>query len=66
MSIGKRLTKAREGIDREKLYPLADAIKLVKERATSKSRAQQIRALKSSRTWRIGSAFLKPLSIFKR
>ena len=26
MSIGKRLKKAREGVDREKLYPLADAI----------------------------------------
>ena len=30
------MKKAREGIDREKLYPLADAIKMVKERATSK------------------------------
>src|SRR5882724_11805634 len=36
MAIGKRLTKAREGVDREKLYPLADAIKMVKERAKSK------------------------------
>lgn len=36
MAIGKRLKKAREGIDRQKLYPLAEAIKLVKERATSK------------------------------
>ncbi|WP_298276509.1 50S ribosomal protein L1 [uncultured Bradyrhizobium sp.] len=36
MSIGKRLQKAREGVDREKLYPLADAIKMVKERAKSK------------------------------
>src|SRR5918911_5442702 len=36
MAIGKRLNKAREGIDREKLYPLADAIKLVKERAKAK------------------------------
>src|SRR4051795_2722492 len=36
MAIGKRLKKAREGINREKLYPLADAIKMVKERATSK------------------------------
>src|SRR6201982_1669879 len=35
-AIGKRLKKAREGVDREKLYPLADAIKMVKERATSK------------------------------
>src|SRR6187399_3472252 len=36
MAIGKRLNKAREGIDREKLYPLADAIKMVKERAKAK------------------------------
>jgi large subunit ribosomal protein L1 len=36
MAIGKRLKKAREGVDREKLYPLKDAIKMVKERAKSK------------------------------
>jgi large subunit ribosomal protein L1 len=36
MAIGKRLTKARECVDREKLYSIADAIKMVKERATSK------------------------------
>src|SRR6202795_1296567 len=36
MANGKRLKKAREGGDREKLYPLADAIKMVKERAKSK------------------------------
>src|SRR4051812_20658296 len=36
MAIGKRLKKASEGVDREKLYPLADAIKMVKERAKSK------------------------------
>src|SRR5881398_2436156 len=36
MAIGKRLKKAREGVDREKAYPLADAIKMVKERAKSK------------------------------
>ena len=36
MAIGKRLKKAREGIDREKLYPVAEAIKMVKERAKSK------------------------------
>src|ERR1700732_593833 len=36
MAIGKRLKKAREGVDREKLYPLVDAIKMVKERAKSK------------------------------
>src|SRR6202158_2690090 len=36
MAIGKRLKKAREGVDREKLYPLAEAVKMVKERAKSK------------------------------
>ena len=36
MAIGKKLIKAREGINREKLYSLADAIKMVKERAKSK------------------------------
>jgi large subunit ribosomal protein L1 len=36
MAIGKRLKKAREGVDREKLYTLVDAIKMVKERAKSK------------------------------
>src|SRR6266571_1322915 len=36
MTIGKRLKKAREGVDREKLYPLTEAIKMVKERAKSK------------------------------
>src|SRR5271156_3980142 len=36
MAIGNRLKQAREGVDREKLYPLADAIKMVKERAKSK------------------------------
>jgi large subunit ribosomal protein L1 len=34
--IGKRTVAAREGIDRTKLYPLTDAIKFVKERATAK------------------------------
>jgi large subunit ribosomal protein L1 len=34
--IGKRSTAAREGIDREKLYPLAEAVNLVKERAKAK------------------------------
>jgi large subunit ribosomal protein L1 len=33
---GKRVRNAREGIDREKLYPLNDAIKMVKERAVAK------------------------------
>ena len=36
MATGKRLKKAREGINREKLYSLKDAIKMVKERAKSK------------------------------
>ena len=36
MSVGKRLKKAREGVDREKLYSLPEAVKLVKERAKAK------------------------------
>ena len=32
----KRLNKAREGIDRIKLYPVGDAVALVKERASAK------------------------------
>src|SRR6202140_4050241 len=36
MTIGKRLKKAREGVDREKLYSLAEAVKMVKERAKAK------------------------------
>jgi large subunit ribosomal protein L1 len=36
MPHGKRTLKAREGIDREKLYLLDDAVKLVKERAKAK------------------------------
>ena len=36
MAIGKRLKKAREGVDREKMYPLDQAIKMVKERAKAK------------------------------
>src|SRR5262249_49748602 len=36
MAIGKRLKKAREGVDREKMYPLPEAIKMVKERAKAK------------------------------
>jgi large subunit ribosomal protein L1 len=35
-TIGKRTVKSREGIDRTKLYPLADAVKLIKERAKAK------------------------------
>ncbi len=33
---GKRIRKIRDGIDRDKLYPLADAIRMVKERAVAK------------------------------
>jgi large subunit ribosomal protein L1 len=33
---GKRITKAREGVERTKLYPVAEAIKLVRERASAK------------------------------
>jgi large subunit ribosomal protein L1 len=36
MATGKRIKKAREGIDRTKLYSLAEAVKLVKARATAK------------------------------
>src|SRR5947208_171656 len=36
MAIGKRLKKAREGVDREKLYPLAEAIALARTNATAK------------------------------
>src|SRR6201987_2252176 len=35
-TLGKRTTNAREGVDREKLYSLADAVKMVKERAKAK------------------------------
>ena len=34
--VGKRVHKAREGIDRIKLYPVAEAVKLVRERANAK------------------------------
>jgi large subunit ribosomal protein L1 len=33
---GKRITKAREGIDRKKLYELGEAVKLLKDRASAK------------------------------
>jgi len=33
---GKRTVKAREGIDRTKLYPIEEAVKLVKDRAQAK------------------------------
>ena len=35
-NLGKRTTKAREGIDREKLYSIDDAVKMIKERAKAK------------------------------
>jgi large subunit ribosomal protein L1 len=35
-NIAKRVRASREGINRTKLYPLADAVKLIKERATAK------------------------------
>lgn len=35
-NVGKRIRAARDGIDRVKLYPLNEAVALVKERATSK------------------------------
>ena len=34
--IGKRIAKAREGIDTEKTYALEEAVKMVKSRATAK------------------------------
>jgi large subunit ribosomal protein L1 len=34
--MAKRITKAREGVDRTKLYPLSEAVKMVKERASAK------------------------------
>lgn len=36
MAIGKRLTKAYEGVNREKLYTIDEAVKMVKERAKAK------------------------------
>src|SRR6202790_2893847 len=36
MAHGKRSLKAREGIDRSKLYPIEEAVKMVKERAKAK------------------------------
>src|SRR5271170_800549 len=35
-TLGKRTRTAREGVDREKLYPLAEAVKMVKDRAKAK------------------------------
>jgi len=34
--LGKRTTKAREGVNREKLYPLEEAVKMIKDRAKAK------------------------------
>src|SRR5512140_2694720 len=34
--LGKRTEKAREGVDRTKLYSIDDAVKMVKERAKAK------------------------------
>ena len=34
--IAKRVAAGREGLDRNKAYPLSDAVKLLKERATAK------------------------------
>ncbi|MCW0181078.1 50S ribosomal protein L1 [Zavarzinia sp.] len=36
MAIAKRLRKAAEGIDPAKSYPLTDAVKMIRERATAK------------------------------
>jgi large subunit ribosomal protein L1 len=36
MTIGKRTKAIREGVDREKSYPITEAVKLVKERAKAK------------------------------
>src|ERR1700687_5475118 len=36
MPIGKRTTAVREGVDRTKLYPLEEAVKMVKDRAKAK------------------------------
>ena len=33
---GKRVRAAREGVDRLKLYPIGDAVRMIKERATAK------------------------------
>jgi large subunit ribosomal protein L1 len=36
MAQGKRYRSAREGVDREKVYPLEEAVKMVKDRAKAK------------------------------
>ena len=35
-NLGKRTTKVREGIDREKLYSIDEAVKMIKDRAKAK------------------------------
>src|SRR5271166_4702925 len=35
-NLGKRMNAVREGVDRSKLYPLEEAVKMVKERAKAK------------------------------
>src|ERR1044071_928245 len=35
-TIGKRLTQARDGLDRDKAYPITEAVKVVKSRAKAK------------------------------
>src|SRR5512132_2471841 len=35
-NLGKRTTAIREGVDRQKLYPLQEAVKMVRERAKAK------------------------------
>src|SRR6266699_6417894 len=34
--LGKRTQKVREGVDRTKLYPLEEAVKMIKDRAQAK------------------------------
>ncbi len=34
--MGKRMTAARQGIDRQTVYPLAEAVKMIKDRAVTK------------------------------
>jgi len=36
MTIGKRTKAVREGVDRDKSYPIAEAVKMVKDRAKAK------------------------------
>ena len=55
---GKRLREAKKAIDREKLYPLEQAVKLVKERAKAKF-DETIEIL----TWRQLKLHTKPILI---